>query len=170
MSVSPEGSGERIVAVIPHTAFTTNYIVHAIVLTDKQLLSIPVKEASRLLQGMRVGTPVSQVVEAVFRIDPSQIGSLEALAGRGSWKKSAPGDVRPQSVDLPLVPELLDAAKERIPYEKIKEVKVTKTWGADEVCIAIKTGFLPNFWYVLLPENDIKVFLRNTPLGTKVKE
>lgn len=102
------------------------------------------------------------------------IWGISGLAARSGWKKNVPTEKEKTLAtfkDGPKIGEISSQARKKIPFEKIKEITVKKVLMASESVVGIKQGgFLSSdSWAVNLPVDEIKEFLKGTPLASKLK-
>lgn len=165
MTLPPDGNtNDEVVAGILYAALVTgnNYSVENIFITNKQILVVP-KDGILNMQ---------QVAKFAIAAGLGVWGAGGLLARR-SWKKNAPTEKEKvlvkftNNVDMS---ELLKLSYKKIPFEKIKEVKVGKMIAVSETYIYVKSGFLTSeTWAVNLPQDEVRAFLKETPLSEKVK-
>lgn len=140
-----------------------NYQVQNLFITDRQVLVVEHSKMSNLLKAVELGTVMSL-----------GIWGITGLAARSGWKKNTPaekGKILVNFAEKPGISEIEKAAHKKIPFEKIKEITVKKVLMASESVVGIKQGgFLSSdSWAVNLPVDEIREFLRTTPLAPKVK-
>lgn len=161
--MSSDSNNEKLAAGIFFAALMPNYLVQHLFITDKQILVVEHSKMSNLLKAAELGTILSFGVWGVT-----------GLAARSGWKKNTPTEKDKVLVTFksgPDVSEILNTSHKKIPFEKIKEITVKKVLMASEAVIGVKQGgFLSSdSWAVNLPVDDIKEFLKGTPLSSKLK-
>ena len=160
---------EAIIGTLVVSAEAPGYDLVSLVFTDRQLLKIPVSKmgalvgAGSLLAGWLAGAA-----------NPFAFSGFGGLIGLRQW-----GNVKKQMAGMPVVgmdrtpatPELIAAATFRLPYDKVKEVKISKVWMSSDQVLSVGAGFLSSMKVVFDGRGleEVKTLVASTPLASRLK-
>ena len=163
---------ETIVGVIRYAAESPDYTIRSVVFTDRQVLQIPMSKMSELAAHVNMmPTTVAWLFEAA---NPAVFSGLGGLVGLRMWrnlKKQVAGMPVVQIKGGPMPPELLSAAKSKLHYDKIKEVKVKKVMMSSDLMLELGAGFMHSkrIFFDGRAGEDVKQLIRASPLAPKFK-
>lgn len=164
---------EQILGTILYAADSPDYTLRSIVFTDKQVLQIPLSKMSELAtRASGAPTTVAWLLEVA---NPATFYGLGGLVGMKTW-----GNFKSKVSDKPVVKlergplpgDMLDAAKSKLPYDEIKEVKLKKIMLSSDWLLSLGAGFLHSKKIVFdgRAVSDVKDLIMSTPLAPKLKE
>ena len=166
-------ANETIIGAIRYAAESPDYTIRSVVFTDRQVLQIPLSKMSELAARVNMmPTTVAWLFEAA---NPAVFSGLGGLVGMKMW-----GNLKKQVADRPVVqikggplpPDLLRAAKAKLPYDEIKDIKVKKVMMSSDLMLALGAGFMHSQRILFdgRAGEDVKQLIRATPLAPKFKE
>ncbi|MDG6988725.1 MAG: hypothetical protein JRN21_05290 [Nitrososphaerota archaeon] len=167
------GGDETIIGAIHYAAESPDYTVRSVVFTDRQVLQVPISKMSELATSVSMlPTTIAWLFEAA---NPATFSGLGGLVGMRMW-----GNLKKRVADKPVVqikggalpPGLLSAAKSKLPYDEVKEVKVKKVMMSSDLLLDLGAGFWRSQRIVFdgRAGEDVKRLVRATPLAPKFKE
>ena len=164
---------ESIIGAILYAAESPDYTLRSVVFTDRQVLQIPISKMSEIAARISmVPTTVAWLFEAVNPATFSGLGGLVGMKMWGNLKKQV-ADKEPVRVgSAPLPPELLSAAKSKLRYDEVKDVKIKKVLMSSDLLLAIGAGFMHSQKIVFEGRagDAVKQLIKATPLAPKLKE
>ena len=164
---------ESIIGAILYAAESPDYTLRSVVFTDRQVLQIPISKMSEIATRMSmVPTTVAWLFEAVNPATFSGFGGLVGMKMWGSLKKQVAGKEAVRVGSAPLPPELLNAAKSKLRYDEVKDVKIKKVLMSSDLLLAIGAGFMHSQKIVFEGRagDAVKQLIKATPLAPKLKE
>ncbi|MDG6901720.1 MAG: hypothetical protein JRM74_05500 [Nitrososphaerota archaeon] len=164
---------ESIIGAVLYAAESPDYTLRSVVFTDRQVLQIPISKMSEIAARISmVPTTVAWLFEAVNPATFSGLGGLVGMKMWGNLKKQV-ADKEPVRVgSAPLPPELLSAAKSKLRYDEVKDVKIKKVLMSSDLLLAIGAGFMHSQKIVFEGRagDAVKQLIKATPLAPKLKE
>lgn len=165
---------EQILGAIYYSAIsgTGSYDLRSIIFTDREMIQVPLSKMSELAP--KVSTSSKAASWALVFTDANAFMGLQGLLGMKRWSalKKNLGD-KPQvgTEKSPLPSDILNAAIVKMPYEKIKEVKLKKVMMSSDWYLGVSAGFLhsQNIVFDGRAVDQVKNLIMNTPLATKLK-
>jgi hypothetical protein len=166
-------SEEQMLGTILYAANSPDYTLRAVIFTDKQVLQIPLSKMSELVT--RAGGAPTTIAWLLEAANPAAFSGLGGLVGMKTWSdfKKKVSDKPVVKLDKGSLPtDLLNAAKSKLPYDEIKEVKLKKVMMSSDWLLSLSAGFLHSEKVVFdgRAVNDVKNLIMSTPLAPKLKE
>jgi len=162
---------ERVIGVIIYAASSPDYDIQHVVFTDRQVLGIP---ASKLTGAAQKGAALGSIGLLLVGANPSTAFGLSGLLGMNAWSNLKKNVVGKQTISYEegeLSQGLLNAAKIKIPYERVKDVSIKKVLGVNDVLLNVNAGFLSSSSWVFAPSvEEVKALIQKTPLAQRLKQ
>lgn len=174
MSIPTLSAGdETVIGAIHYAAESPDYTIRSVVFTDQQVLQVPISKMSELAARVNMlPTTVAWLFEAA---NPATFSGLGGVVGMKMW-----GNLKKQVADKPVVqikrgplpPDLLSAAKSKLRYDEIKDVRVKKVMMSSDFVLDLGAGFWHSqkIFFDGRAGEDVKQLIRATPLAPKFKE
>ena len=166
-------SEERILGAILYAAQSPDYTLRSVVFTDRQVFQVPLSKLSEFAtRAGGVPTAVAWLFEAA---NPAVFSGLGGMVGMKMWKdlKKKVADRKVvQAKGGPLPAELLAAAKSKLAYDGVKDVKVMKVMMSSDLMLDIGAGFLHSekIFFDGRAGDEVRSLIRATPLASRLKE
>ncbi len=164
---------ESIIGAILYAADSPDYTLRSVVFTDRQVLQIPISKMSEIAARVSMApTTLAWLFEAANPAVFSGLGGLVGMKMWGSLKKQVAAKEPVRVGSGPLPPELSDAAKSRLRYDEVKDVKIKKVMMSSDLVLYLAAGFLHSQKIVFEGRagDAVKRLIRATPLSPKLKE
>jgi hypothetical protein len=166
-----EESTDQVLGIVLFAAISPDYTIRSIVFTDKEVFQIPLSQMSELATRLS-GLPVTAawLLEAA---NPAVFSGLGGLVGLRMWSnlKKKVAEIPPVKVERgPLPPGLIEAAKSRLPYTEIKQVKISKVMMSSDYLLKLTAGFLKT-QMIVFEERAVQYvtsLVGGTPLALKM--
>jgi hypothetical protein len=164
---------EQILGTILYAADSPDYTLRSVVFTERQVLQIPLSKMSELVtRASGAPTTIAWLLEAANPATFSGLGGLVGMKTWSSFKKNVSDKPVIRLDKGPLPADLLNAAKSKLPYGEIKEVKVKKVMMSSDWLLSLNAGFLHSEKIVFdgRAVSDVKSLIMSTPLAPKFKD
>lgn len=161
---------EQVLGTLVYAAESPNYDLMSLVLTDRQALKVPLSS-----MGSLVGSGAflaSWVAGAANPFAFSGIGGLVGMKQWGNLKKEVADRPIVSSDSAPVTPEMLPASVAKLPYDKVKEVKISKVMMSSDQVLFLSAGFFKTLKVVFDGRGleDVRRLVESTPLAPKMKK
>ncbi|MDG7007247.1 MAG: hypothetical protein JRN06_03250 [Nitrososphaerota archaeon] len=164
---------EQILGAILYAAQSPDYTLRSVVFTDRQVFQVPLSKLSEIAaRAGGVPTAVAWLFEAA---NPAVFSGLGGMVGMKMWKDLKKRVADRQVLQLksgPLPAELLAAAKSKMAYDEVKDVKVKKVMMSSDLMLDIGAGFMHSekIFFEGRAGDEVRNLIRATPLASKLKE
>ena len=163
---------EQMLGAIYYSAISGSgsYDLRSIIFTDREMLEVQLSKMTELAKASASSKAASW---ALVFTDANAFIGLQSLLGMKRWSalKKNLGDSQVGIEKSPLPSDILNAAAVKLPYEKIKEVKIKKVMMSSDYYLGVSAGFLhsQNIVFDGRVVDQVKSLLLSTPLATKLK-
>ena len=164
---------EQTLGAILYAAQSPDYTLRSGIFPQRQVFQVPISTLRELAnRASGVPTAVAGLVEAA---NPAVFSGLGGMVGMKMWK-----DLKKKVADRPVVQlksgplpaELLAAAKSKMAYDEVKDVKVKKVMMSSDLMLDIGAGFMHSekIFFDGRAGDEVRSLIRATPLASRLKE
>ena len=160
--------GEQVLGTIVHAALSPDYVIQAVVFTDRRVLGVSAAALSRSARAAGFAGDLGTALAGAA--GTGAVSGLLGLRAWGKYKQAVAGQPGVRMGRSPVPPELLAAVGHEIPYEKVKSVSVKKVWGSSDTLLDVAAGFLgTGRWATPLSPDEVRAVVAQTPLGARLR-